>query len=362
MKTYYAPLLTLGLMAGMVLIGTGCNDADGSNSGETSGAAPTRTARAVQVETQVASSTTFDDIIELTGTVEAKQDAQVAAEAGGRVQYLAPLGTNVRAGAIVARFDNRLLQSGYNAAKSQFDLAEDTFKRQEALYRDSIISALEFQNVRAQRDQAQALFDQAAKQLADTRLRTPFAGRVETHFVDEGELVAPGTPVARVVNTRRVHVLVGVPERYASYIRPGTPAEVKFRAYGNASRTSQISFVGSIIDANSRTFPVEIALNNANGELKPEMVADVTILRQRLENVIVIPQTSILRDESGPSVFIAQVQGDGRVATRRGVTLGPSFAGQTVILDGLNAADEVIVVGQSNLTENDAVQVQSSRR
>ncbi len=363
MKTYLSLILTFGLLAGIMLVGTGCNSANGSNSDEAEAAetsAPTRSTRATQVETLVATSTTFDDIIELTGTVEALKDAMVAAEAGGRVEYLAPLGTRVGTGAVVARFDSRLLQSAYNAAKAQYDLAEDTFNRQEALYRDSIISALEFQNIRAQRDQTKALFDQAAKQLADTRLRVPFAGRVEMHQVDEGEFVAPGTPVMRVVNTRKVKVVVGVPERYASDIRKGTTAEVQFRAYGNTVRNSQVSFVGSVIDAGSRTFPVEIELGNASGELKPEMVADVTILRERLENAIVIPQSAVLRDESGPSVFIAKAQGDGRVAARQSVTLGPSFAGKTVITEGLNPTDEVIVVGQANLTEGDVVEVQSS--
>ncbi|MEM1268647.1 MAG: efflux RND transporter periplasmic adaptor subunit [Bacteroidota bacterium] len=315
---------------------------------------------AVQVQTQVAGSQTFEDYVQLTGAVEAVRDAMVSSEASGRIEYLAPLGSFVSRGGVIARFDADLAQAAYDAAKAAFDLAEDTFQRQEVLYADSIISAIEYRSVRAQRDQAQAQLRQAQKQLANSRLRSPFGGRVEAHFVETGELVAPGTPVVRVISTGEVKVAAGVPERYANDVARGAAAEVRFRGANNAIRTGQVSFVGSLINPASRTFPVEITLENRDGKLKPEMVADVAILREQLDNVIVVPQTAILRDERGPSVFIAVQQGDGNVAQRREVVLGPSFAGKTVVTSGLEPLDQVVTVGQANLTEGDQLQIVES--
>jgi len=181
--------------------------------------------------------------------------------------------------------------------------------------------------------------------------------------VDQGELVTPGTPVLHVVNTNRVKITAGVPERYVADIRQGTSVEVHFSAYSNQVRVGQITFVGSMINPKSRSFPIEIELNNPEGNLKPEMVADLTILRKTFEDAIVLPQTAILRDERGPSVFVVQRGTDGQArVTRNSITVGPSVEGQTVIESGLEFGDEVVVVGQANLTEDDAVDVLTNER
>jgi membrane fusion protein (multidrug efflux system) len=76
---------------------------------------------------------------------------------------------------------------------------------------------------------------------------------------------------------------------------------------------------------------------------------------------LVVPQTAILRDENGSSVFIVSSDGGRTRAARRAVTLGPSYGGRTVITSGLAAGDFVIIVGQTNVTEGDAVDIASSR-
>jgi membrane fusion protein (multidrug efflux system) len=346
------------LLMGTAMVNTGCNDVDGASS-EADSASTSPNRRLVRVETMVTSAESFNDVIELTGVVEAWKDAVVSAEAGGQVRYIAPLGTQVQAGGQVARFDDRLLKSSYDAAKAQYDLALDTFGRQQALYRDSIISALEFQTARANRDQTLAMLQQADKQLKDAHLLSSFAGRVEEHFVEQGELVAPGTPVIRVVNTTQVKVTAGVPERYADDIRKGTPVEVRFTAYGNERRLGKVGFVGSVINPKSRSFPVEVILDNGGGDLKPEMVAELFVLRAALSDEVVVPQTAILRDERGPSVFVVERTGEDGSTTvsRRSIILGPSFGGRTVVTEGLGLNEEVVIVGQSNITEGDAIEV-----
>src|SRR5690606_17681304 len=139
------------------------------------------------------------------------------------------------------------------------------------LYRDSIIRAIEYENVRAQLNQARAQVAQAEaalssarKQLQNTFVSTPFSGIVEQHFVQRGEQVSPGMPVARVVNTSRVRMKAGVPERYAGDINVGTPVEMRLNAYNVGSRLGRVSFVGSAIDSESRTFPIEVELDNSD--------------------------------------------------------------------------------------------------
>lgn len=359
----------LGALALAALVLAGCGGADGAN--EARDEEGQMGVRSVRVETLVLTPTGFEDVIELTGTVASEGDATLSAQAAGTVEFLAPLGRALGRGAVVARLDQGLAsasvqqaQAGVESAQAQLDLAEDNFNRNEPLYRDSVISAIEFQSVRAQYNQAkaglrqaQAVLAQAREQLSNTVIRAPFAGTVEEHFVESGEQVAPGLRVARLVNTSRVKVEVGVPERYAGDIEIGTPVLLDVQAYNTAPRRGRVSFVGSAVNPQSRTFPVEVTLDNPEGRLKPEMIVEVLITRNEIDGALVIPRTALLRDEDGESVIVVDRSGDGPVATRRSVVLGPAYGGQVVVERGLEAGAEVLVLGQNNVTEGDALEI-----
>ena len=327
--------------------------------------------RHVRVETQLVEPTTFEDVIEITGAVEAYSDAVISAQSAGTIVYRVQRGSYVRRNGLIAQIDSTLMHASYmqtkaqvDAAQAQFDLADDAFKRQEPLFQDSIISAIEFESVRAQKNQAAAQLSQAQaslaqfrEQLDNTRVVAPFSGTVETFFVDVGEQASPGIQIARVVNTQRVKVSAGVPERYANDIAPGSTVNVAFDAYGGDQRKGAVTFVGRAINRDNRTFPIEIRLENEDQRLKPEMVARVFLTRDELTDVLVIPQDAVPLDEEGHSVFVVTEEGSERIAERRRVVLGASYAGKVVVEDGLEVGDEVVVVGQYSLSEGDAVEV-----
>ena len=339
---------------------------------EAAGAASS--ARSVRVTTRVVQPVTFEEIIPITGSVSAPEDASLSAQAAGTLTYLAEIGTQIDEGVVVARLDDRLVRAALDqaranltSAESQANLAEETLRRQEPLYRDSIISALEYEGVLTRRNQAsaalaqaEAAVTQAEQQLEYTYVRAPFSGTIEERFMNEGEQVMPGSPVLRVVNTRNLKVVAGVPETFAADIRRGTPASISFRAYSGEEVQASVSFVGSVIDPRNRTFSIEIAIDNTSNILKPAMIADLKLTRRVMDDQIVVPQTSILRDENGMSVYLAVDSGNGKVAERRSIELGPSYDGQSVVTHGLGAGDEIIVAGQSTITEGDAVIVSNS--
>ena len=357
-----------GLAALLVtLLLAGCAGSDGASEPGEAAREEDRT----RVEAIRAEPTTFEDLIELTGTVEALNDATLSAQTAGTVEDLVPLGTRVGEGATVAQLDPDAPEAQYRqavaqeeAAQAQFELAQDNFERLEPLYRDSVISAQEFQNVKAQRNsaraqlaQAEAGVAQAQEQRGNTAVSTPFAGTVEEHFVEEGEQVTPGAPVARVVNTRQVKVVAGVPERYATDLERGTPVELAFRMYGGEPQRGRVTFVGSAINPQSRTFPIEVELNNPGGRLKPQMTTKMFVTREVLDGVLAVPLGAIVRDERGPSLYVVREDSAGAVAERQPVRLGSSSGGLTVIEEGLEAGDRVIASGAATVSEGDRVEV-----
>ncbi len=319
-----------------------------------------RRVRTVAVETLTMKIDTMTETVKVIGTVEAYNDAVVSSEASGRVHNIAPLGKSVGRGEVVAQLDDRLLQSQYEAARVNFELAEDTYRRQQVLYADSIISELHYNNIRTQRDQAKAQYEQEKKQLQDSRIEAPFNGRIEERFVRTGELINPGMPVVRIVNTARVNITAGIPDRYAADIREGSHATMHFTGYGDLVREGTISFAGNVIDTDTRTFPIEIEIPNPDGILKPEMVADVHIVRRTIDNTLVIPRTAIVRDESGPNVFVVRNHGDRPVAELVPVRTGATSGLLTQITDGIADGDEVVVSGHRNLNQGDRLDIQQN--
>jgi RND family efflux transporter MFP subunit len=340
-----AAAVGIAALAG-VLVLSGCSDGQASNeAAEAPRAQPT-----TRVETLTLEPTSFTDVIQVTGTVEALDDAVLSAQTDGPVTMLLDLGARVERGEPVATIDAEEARAAVEQAEAQFELAQDRFERQQPLYRDSIISALEFEQVRSERNQARAGLQQAETRLANTILDAPFAGTIEERFVEVGEQVAPGTQVARLVNTRRVKVTAGIPERYANDIQVGTPVQLDFRRYGAGVRTADVTFVGNTIDPESRTFTVEVTVSNEERTLKPAMGANLRVTRAVLDSALVLPRTAVLRDETGTHVYVVDRSDTTAVARDREVALGPETGGSVVADSGLAAGDEVIIVGQNNVS------------
>ncbi|MEL6769462.1 MAG: efflux RND transporter periplasmic adaptor subunit [Bacteroidota bacterium] len=368
-------LLVLAVV--LALFFSGCSQPDGAAKEAAADSLAVLAPPATPVEVVTIDAERFEDTIELTGTVEAPDDATLSAESSGRLTFVAEEGTYVRPGGTVARIDPALPRTALSQAEAsrdvalaQLELAQDQFDRQEPLFADSIISALEFQGVRTQLAQAkaqvaqsEAAVEQAQEALSNTVVTAPFGGTVEQHFADRGEMVAPGMQVARVVATQRVEIVAGVPERYANDIRRGTPVRIAPTAYGLEDLRGSVSFVGSAINPQNRTFPVEVELDNRNGTLKPAMVTKLFVTRSVLDNVLAVPLAAIVRDEVGASVYVAVPEAEAKggerlyTAERRRVALGPQASGRVVVNDGLQPGDRVIVSGQTQIATGDRVRV-----
>lgn len=316
--------------------------------------------RQVPVETVTIEVDEFNDFIRLTGVAEAVDDATISAETSGRILSIVNRGEFVERGGVIARLDDRLTRAQYSAAKTNYELAEDTFNRLEALYADSIISTQDFNSARAQRDQAKAQLEQAEKQLQDVHITAPFDGRVEERMIRTGELINPGQPVARLVNTNRVRVKAGIPERYSSDIREGSVANVRFLALGDERRESRVSYAGSVIDPDTRTFTIEVEMSNPENRVKPDMVADLQVQRETLSGVIIIPRTAVIRDEEGISVFVASEENGRKIAELVSISTGPASGAIIQVTEGLNEGDEVVVNGMRNLSVGDHLNVLKS--
>jgi RND family efflux transporter MFP subunit len=133
--------------------------------------------------------------------------------------------------------------------------------------------------------------------------------------------------------------------------------QLDFTRYGAGVRTAEVTFVGNTIDPESRTFTVEVTLSNEDRTLKPAMSTNLRVTRAVLDSTLVLPRTAVLRDETGTHVYVVDRSDTTAVARDRPVELGPETGGRLVVEDGLAPGDEVIIVGQNNVSPGAPIDV-----
>ncbi len=313
--------------------------------------------RQIPVETITIQPGSFEEFIRVGGVTEAVRDAQISAESSGRIQSVVERGTVLRQGDVIAEMDDRLSRAQHQAAKTVFELADDTYRRMRTLYEDEVISTQDYLNAQAQRDQARAQLDQAEKQLQDAHIQAPFDGRVEERFVRSGELINPGMPVVRLVDINPIRITAGIPERFVGEISEGSLVQTQFRALEIPRFETQITYAGNVIDSATRTYPVEIELENLDGRIKPEMVVDLRVKRRTIEDAVIIPRTAVIRDETGLFVFLVVEENGVKVADLVPIRTGSTVGSLVEVVDGLNEGDEVVISGISLLSIGDRLNI-----
>lgn len=315
--------------------------------------------RVVSVAVTPAYRTEFREVIRIVGAVEAKNDVIVGTEEGGTLlRFHVEKGARVRRGQPIAQIDDRTLRAQVAEAEAAAKLAAERFERQRRLWEvEKVGSEMTYLQAKYEAEMAAARLENLRARLDRTTIRAPISGVLDDRYVDAGEQVAPGTRVARVVDLARLKVEGGVPERFAGTLDVGDTAQVTLDAFPGQGAAGVVLYVGAVVDEKNRTFPVEVEIDNASGRIKPQMIASVELPGETLEDVLVLPQEAILRIESGYQVFVAEPRDGGHVAESRAVRLGPSYANRTVILEGLDAGDLVILQGQQQVDPGVRVEI-----
>lgn len=290
---------------------------------------------------------TLVDEIQVAGIVKAYEDVNLSPEEGGVVkEWKVKKGEHVKKGDIVVVLKDEVIKAGYDAALSQQRMAELNLKKQEGVYDQQGISELQYKNLMYARDAARANADLMKARWERTQLRSPFEGVLDNTIPNVGEFAPPGVPVARVVNLSVVKIQAEVPELYSGTVLIGTPAVVSFDALPGDTLRGKVTFVGSTVSAANRTLLVEIVQKNSIGNLKPEMVAKVRLLREVRSNALLVSENVVQLVDRDRSIVYVETGGK---AEERRLKLGGRQGKMVEVLEGLTPGDRLIVAGYQKL-------------
>ncbi len=306
---------------------------------------------AVPVETVVIGTDDMEAFLDGSSTLYAEETVDVVSQATGVVvEVLAEEGSQVRKGQLLARMDYEELELAERRARSEFERLQANFARAQKLEKEELIAEEDFQQVNFDLARAEIDWQQARLDLEHTRILSPISGTVVTREIRVGQLVRENDAVYRMVDFNSLVAPVYIPEKYLGSLRVGQPAFLDTPSLGETRISGSVLRISPMVDSQSGTVKVTVALQQG-GELRPGMFANVQLVLDRHQDVVVIEKRAIVYDDEQPHVFVVE---DG-TASRRRIELGYQDETRAEVTAGLDPGEEIVVVGQSALKDGSAV-------
>ena len=292
--------------------------------------------------------------ISLPGVVRPWISLRVVSEIRGKViAKSAAQGQSVSEGQIIARIDDRDYRNAYASAKAAFQAAKASHDRIKALVKDRLATQSQLDDVVAQMETTQASMDTAALNLERCVIRSPMNGVVDNLPIEVGRYLNVGDPVADLLQVDRLKVEVGIPESDVAAVRRIGNFRITVDALDGKVYQGKFHFLSKSTSNTAMLYKLEIALDNTDGLLLPDMFARVDIVKKSVDQGLAIPLFALMDDGAESRLFIVNDE----KAHERKVATGIQDGWLVQITDGLRPGDRVIVVGQRGLNDNDPVNV-----
>jgi RND family efflux transporter MFP subunit len=274
--------------------------------------------------------------------------ALLAAPAAGVVRAVrAQIGDRVTRGSPVVELEVPELAADARQKTAEADQAEREAARQHRLLADGITSARQVEEAEARATQATAAAAAARDLLARTRLTSPINGQVQEVMVQPGERVDAGQPLAQVVASDTLDLVVPVPAAELPRLRAGLPATV-FQEGDSTPARAWVAALAPGVDTLTNAGPVVIRVPNRARRLHPGAGAVARIRLGVHRGVLVVPDSAIVLVGDRSAVFVV---GPDSIARQRIVERGARAAGRSEVRGELQPGDRVVTAGVFGLED-----------
>jgi RND family efflux transporter MFP subunit len=404
MKRLAGQCLIWWMAGGLALLGT-----QGCKKEESAAGRPTkRQQQAMRVESTTVQKISVDRRVELSGTLISPDQARVSSEVAGVVTaVLVELGQEVKPGQIVVKLEPRELDLALQRAQSvlrqteaqlgidgvkvkeppadeqismvrtakanlddaraqmaraqrlmkqrllpqaDMDTTETRVKVTEAAYQTAVETV---QALKASLIDRRAAVELAQKKLNDAVIKAPVAGSISERLVHPGEFIQQNTPVIGLVQMNPLKLKTAIQERYASLIVPNQSVQFRVETFPNEVFSGKVAFVSPAVDQTTRTFVVEVLVDNALRRLKPGFFAQGSIFLRRDDDVLAVPEQAVSTLAGVSTVFIIE----SNKVRQRVVSLGAKTGNFIELLDGLKGEEVLASTNLSQLANGTTVEI-----
>jgi cobalt-zinc-cadmium efflux system membrane fusion protein len=237
-------------------------------------------------------------------------------------------------------------------ARENLDVANAAMQREQRIYRQNLNNAAQVQSARATVTMAETDFHSAGQALAllksapggaaSIEIRAPIAGVIQERKVTLGETVAADEQLFTILDLETVALDAALYEKNLRVARVGAPITVTVEALPGQSFKGIISFIGSQLDAETRTLTARAIIRNP-GALRPGLFARAQLKTGDGAMSVVIPKDAVQSLEDKTVVFVPGTEE--RTFIAREVSVGATAEGLTAIRTGLKPGEMVVSKG-----------------
>ena len=343
----YRTTLSLALLLlGLALVSlTGCRDGKKAER-MVDEATPAVTVSVAQAEEKAAARQ-----VELMGSLQATERAEIAAKVSGSIVTLpVVLGSRVEKDDLLVEITAGEISARQRQALAQLEQARRNLEREKKLLARNAATPEAVKSLQDTLRIATAAYEEAGTMLDYTRLLAPFAGLVTRKMANVGDLATPGKPLLQLENEARLQVITNIPESLIMHVRPGDELPIHVPSAG-LDIVGTVAEVAPTADRLSRTAPVKINVP-ANPKLHSGQFARVS-LATGSARTLVVPTSALSTYGQMERLFVVE---DGRARLRL-VRSGAVIGDEVEILSGLKAGETVVVEGGRTLVDGQPVTV-----
>jgi membrane fusion protein (multidrug efflux system) len=321
-------------------------------------AAPAGRTAGVPVEVAKIERATVNEEVEALGTLAADESVVIAPEIAGRVIALGfKEGERVEKGQLLVKLDTAILDAELKQLQADLSLARDTFQRNQSLVQRGAGTQVALEQATAQLASSEAKVQLSQAKLAQSAMMAPFSGVVGLRSVSFGDYVSVGKTLITLTNIDPIKVDFRVPEIFLAQVKLGQPISLKVDAVPGRNFQGRIFAVDPVVDVNGRAIKLRATVPNGDLVLKPGLFTRITIVVDRRENAMLVPESAIVPDGIGKIVYIV----DNGKAKRIAVELGKRLPGKVEIVKGLTPQMIVVSSGQMRLRDGSAVSIKNAQ-
>lgn len=278
-----------------------------------------------------------------TSTVQPFAKNNISPQSVNRISKIhVEIGDNVKKGQVLAEMDHLSLQQ----IEMQMKNNEIEFGRLKGLYEVGGIAKSDLDAIELAYNVSKTQYENL---LENSVLCSPIDGVITARNYDIGDMFSMGAPIFTVEQIVPVKLLMGISESDYSNIKKGDKVFLTADALPGKQFEGQINRIYPTVDPATRTFTVEVIVDNKNKELRPGMFVRAQV-RFGVNNSVVVPDVAVVKQTGSGERFVYVLNDDGTVTYKK-VTLGRRMGSEYEIIEGLNDGEKIVTGGQIRLKD-----------
>jgi len=308
----------------------------------------------IPVEVTTVTEGTISDYILLSANLETERMADVYPRVQGLVEKIYfDEGDYVKKGQILMSLEADEYKLAEDKARLNYEKQMSDFKRLEAMYKQNLLSMEEFEQAKFTVRSLEVDWKQAKLNLSYTQITSPISGVIGARLPKPGDRIQPTDKLFTVINTQEMIAVVYAPEKQLGSVKKNQVAYLTSDHLPGEKFEGWIKRVSPVVDPQSGTFKITVGVKNPDNKLHSGMFVNTHIITATHSNAVLVPKRAIVYENEGMNVFVVRDS----IANKVVLKVGFQDHEKVEALSGIEAGDQIILVGQAGLKDGTKVRV-----